>query len=56
MDMEIGMMSEVGHQALRNVSDWIWNLGYLMSQSKELDCLNNVASNMHLLVYTYLYK
>lgn len=23
LDMEIGMMSEVGHQALRNVSDWI---------------------------------
>lgn len=23
VDKEIGMMSEVGHQALRNVSDWI---------------------------------
>lgn len=23
VDKEIGMMSEVGHQGLRNVSDWI---------------------------------
>lgn len=23
VDKEIGMMSEVGHQVLRNVSDWI---------------------------------
>lgn len=26
-----------------------------MSQSKELDCLNNVASNMHLLVYVHIF-
>lgn len=54
--MEIGMMSEVGHQALLGMLVIEYKiLVILMSQSKELDCLNNVACNMHLLVYVHIF-